>query len=290
MTESYSSLLIVLPLFFMSLGIALFVMKAIDNAKGQLAARKAIGEESDHDPYMDALAVLLKVLNFNQQETKEKLVKAGIYSNVIANVYYLIKIVPFVVCLCVAIFLLIAEFFDISMFVVVVALSAIVFLIAPDAYVASRGNRITRKISNRLPFLLDLMNVCVHTGMTIEASLEYLAKELRTVDKHLAYVLKKTLERAQLVGIERALEDFYTFVPTAETQSVVMTLTQSLKYGSSVGPVLGTLACDIRELSMMDLEEKIGKMGAKMSIPLIAFIMVPIIVLIAAPGIMRMLA
>lgn len=54
------------------------------------------------------------------------------------------------------------------------------------------------------------------------------------------------------------------------------------------GSVLATLATDIREINMMDLEEKIGKMGAKMSIPLITFIMVPIVVLIAAPGILRM--
>ncbi|MCW0471144.1 hypothetical protein OH492_29490 [Vibrio chagasii] len=59
--------------------------------------------------------------------------------------------------------------------------------------------------------------------------------------------------------------------------------------GSSVGPGWQRLAnLDIRELNMMDLEERI-KDGGKMSIPLIAFIMVPIAVLIAAPGILRML-
>ncbi|MRE06973.1 type II secretion system F family protein, partial [Vibrio parahaemolyticus] len=44
-----------------------------------------------------------------------------------------------------------------------------------------------------------------------------------------------------------------------------------------------------KAINMLELEEKIGKMGAKMSIPMIAFIMIPIVVLIAAPGIMRML-
>ncbi|HCE3069066.1 TPA: type II secretion system F family protein, partial [Vibrio parahaemolyticus] len=154
---------------------------------------------------------------------------------------------------------------------------------------SSRGNANVRHVSSRLPFLLDLMNVCVHTGMTLEASLDYLSNELKTVDENLAYVVKKTSERAKIVGLDRALTEFYDLVPTTEAQSFVMTLTQSLKYGSSVGAVLASLASDIREINMLELEEKIGKMGAKMSIPMIAFIMIPIVVLIAAPGIMRML-
>ncbi len=116
-----------------------------------------------------------------------------------------------------------------------------------------------------------------------------LAKELHSIDSNLAHVVRVTVERSRLVGLEKALEEFYDLVPTSESQSFVMTMAQSLQFGSSVGPVLATLATDIRELNMMDLEERIGKMGAKMSIPLIAFIMVPIVVLIAAPGILRML-
>jgi tight adherence protein C len=41
---------------------------------------------------------------------------------------------------------------------------------------------------------------------------------------------------------------------------------------------------------MLGVEEKIGKLAAKMSIPLILFIMMPIVILITAPGIMRVMA
>lgn len=82
------------------------------------------------------------------------------------------------------------------------------------------------------------MNVCVHTGMTIESTLEFLSNEIATVDENLAFVLRRTTERARVVGLEKALAEFYDIVPTTEAQSFVMTLTQSLQYGSSVG--LGT--------------------------------------------------
>ncbi|HDR1493492.1 TPA: type II secretion system F family protein, partial [Pasteurella multocida] len=44
---------------------------------------------------------------------------------------------------------------------------------------------------------------------------------------------------------------------------------------------------DIREIQLLIIEEKLGTLSAKMSIPLILFIMFPIIILILAPGIMR---
>jgi tight adherence protein C len=69
-----------------------------------------------------------------------------------------------------------------------------------------------------------------------------------------------------------------------------MTLKQSLQYGSSIYGVLTTLAGDIRDVQMLTLEEKIGKLAAKMSVPLILFIMIPIVILIAAPGILRMMS
>lgn len=129
----------------------------------------------------------------------------------------------------------------------------------------------------------------MRTGMTIEASVAYLAHEMEGFDADIAHMLHKTNERAKLVGLESALEELYARVPTNEVRSFVMTLNQSLQYGSSIYEVLSNLAKDIREVHMLELEEKIGKLSAKMSIPLILFIMFPIVILITAPGIMRLL-
>lgn len=284
-----NSVLVWGAVFLVSLGLAVLLMLLWDNTKANIATRKIIGstrEESQRTKFLDAIT---SRVSFNKEETKRKFITAGIYSDILVDTYYLFKIIPFTLCLLVIGY----EYFDneLNLFMALVYLlvAVVTFVIAPDAYISSRGKSNIKHISSRLPFLLDLMNVCVHTGMTIESSLDYLSKELTTVDKHLAYVVRVTVERSKLVGVEKALEEFYDLVPTSESQSFVMTLVQSLQFGSSIGPVLATLASDIREINMMDLEEKIGKMGAKMSIPLIAFIMVPIVVLIVAPGIMRML-
>lgn len=165
----------------------------------------------------------------------------------------------------------------------------IAVIILPDAYLAFRSRKIRQRISSQLPYLLDLMAVCVQTGMTIESTMAYLAIEIVGFDKDLAYMLKKTNDRARIVGLEQALEELYERVPTAEIRSFVMTINQSLQYGSSIYKVLTTLATDIRETHMLSLEEKVGKLSAKMSAPLVLFIMFPIVILIIAPGIARLM-
>lgn len=169
------------------------------------------------------------------------------------------------------------------------ALWLVVIIIAPDLLLAAKAKSLIAKISTQLPYLLDLMAVCVQTGMTIEASMSYLSHEMSSFDKDLAHILAKTDERSRVAGLAVALDDLYLHVPSTEMRSFVMTLKQSLQYGSSIYPILITLASDIREVQMLGLEEKIGKLSAKMSIPLIVFIMIPVVILIAAPGIMRMM-
>ncbi|EMN7212802.1 type II secretion system F family protein [Vibrio vulnificus] len=288
MNLSLSSVIFILVALVISVVVAIFALKMWDETRAEMAVRKIIGSTKEQQKRDDLFLSFFKRFSFNKEETKKKLVAAGIYSDFIAQTYYLFKIVPLFLTIGGGLLAVSQEVIDLNEMILIGAFSLIIFVAGPDMYISSRANRITQHISSRLPFLLDLMNVCVHTGMTIEATLEYLAKELQTVDKYLAFTVNVTVQRSKVIGIEKALEEFYEMVPSSEAQSFVMTLVQSLQFGSSVGQVLGTLATDIRQINMMDLEEKIGKLGAKMSIPMIVFIMLPIIILIIAPGIMRM--
>ncbi len=81
----------------------------------------------------------------------------------------------------------------------------------------------------------------------------------------------------------------YVFkVPTPEIRSFALTLIQNLQYGTSIATVLSDLSEDMRKSQVLSIEEKIGKLAAQMSVPLILFIMFPIVILILAPGMMQM--
>ncbi|WP_434355100.1 type II secretion system F family protein [Parasalinivibrio latis] len=230
-------------------------------------------------------------LTFNKEEINQKMQAAGFYNSVIATYYMPIKLSLFAIATVIVLFTgdsLGLE--ETRMKIVAIASITLVVVFGPEILLDIRKKALAYAISQRLPYLLDLMAVCVQSGMSIEASIHYLATEMASFDRDIAHLLKKTNDRAKVVGLEKALNELLTRVPTNEMRSFVNTLNQSLQYGTSIYQVLSTLAKDIRDIQILALEEKVGKLSAKMSVPLILFIMMPIVILITAPGIMRMMA
>lgn len=223
------------------------------------------------------------------KEISQKFLAAGIYDPRWAKMFVPIKLGALVIGLLVILSLDLSAGKPMMTIVIHCSVWLIIALILPDAFLSFKARELTHSITSRLPYLLDLIAVCVQTGMTIEASIRYLSKEMDAFDKDIAYLLKRVNDRTNLVGIGVALEEMYVRVPSNEMRSFVMTLNQSLHYGSSIYAVLSTLSADIREVQLLTIEEKIGKLAAKMSVPLILFIMIPIVILVAAPGVMRMM-
>ncbi|MCC4797727.1 biotin synthase [Enterovibrio norvegicus] len=223
-------------------------------------------------------------------EISEKLIGAGIYNTAIAPYYFLLK---YTICgIGVLVILLKGDSLGVVTIqdkVIYLSLLILSVVILPDLYLEFRRRSLALKLTRKLPYLLDMMGVCVQTGMTIESTLFYLTTEMAAFDRDMAFMLKRLRDRAQTMGLEKALQELYDRIPSPEMHSFVMTLTQSMQHGTSIYKVLSTLAKDIREIQLLSLEEKAGKLSSKMSVPLIIFIMIPIVILITAPGIMRIM-
>lgn len=219
-----------------------------------------------------------------RKELEQKLLDAGYYGKNIARYY-----IPTKIAVSVVVGILLAVFLDTSLINRLVAMFAagVIVIILPDILLDVRKRYMVRKISKNLPYLLDMMSVCVQTGMTIEASLAYLHGELSTFDKDLCYQVKKTSDSSKIHGIEKALNDLSKRLPAPEIQSFVLTIIQNLHYGTSVANILSDLAEDMRRIQLLKVEEKVGKLAAKMSVPLILLIMFPIVILILAPAVMQ---
>lgn len=246
-------------------------------------------KEEEHQEINYFVRFFSKVFISNNEEIKNKFISAGFYDFKYASLYMPIKYMVLLIGSALIIWFTKQQEMKTTMIIALSSGWLVIIIILPDALLDRKSKKLTHKVSTQLPYLLDLMAVCVQTGMTIEAAMSYLSKEMAGFDKDLTQVLVKTNDRARIVGLAKALDELYIRVPSNEMRSFVMTLKQSLQYGTSIYTVLTTLAADIRDVQMLELEEKIGKLAAKMSIPLIVFIMVPIVILIAAPGIMRMM-
>ncbi|WP_261822694.1 type II secretion system F family protein [Vibrio neonatus] len=221
-----------------------------------------------------------------QREMRDKFEDAGIYNRELLRYYTPIKIGLLILSsICILLFV-----YETKSMLISVMIAIVTVIIIPDSYLAMRKKKLIEKNSRQLPYMIDMMSVCVQTGMTLEAAFRYLGNELKSFDKDLCYQIRKTSDAAEVKGMEAALSDLSRRVPTPQVRSFTLTLTQNIQYGTSVAPVLSDLAEDFRNEQILIMEEKIGKLAAKMSAPLILFIMFPIIILILAPGISRMMS
>ncbi|WP_187993153.1 type II secretion system F family protein [Vibrio harveyi] len=220
----------------------------------------------------------------HRHELEQKLIEAGYYNTEWAKFYFPAKLAVLVVVTG----LVLLSDMTVNNQLIIIIFTLIAVIVLPDTLLQMRRKMLIFKTSSQLPYLLDMMSVCVQTGMTIEAALVYLGKELAEFDSDLCYQIKRTSDSAKIHGLEKALNDLSDRIPTPPIRSFVLTIIQNLQYGTSVAQVLSDLAEDMRKVQILTVEEKVGKLSAKMSVPLILFIMFPIVILILAPGIMQM--
>lgn len=145
-----------------------------------------------------------------------------------------------------------------------------------------------RHISDDLPFMIDLMAVCVQSGMSIENTFRYISENTADINQDIATLLARTVVKNEVSGMNAALEQLYQEMPDNEVRILCSTLQQSIKYGSSIYQVLLDLSKEIREMQLLSTEEKVASLSSKMTIPMIVLIMLPLLIIIAGPGLINM--
>ncbi len=162
-------------------------------------------------------------------------------------------------------------------------------VILPNVIIAQIIHKKIKILLEELPGFIDLVAVCVQTGMTINQSLLRVGEDFKGLNADLSFIIARVMQRAEITSLSQALTELSLALPSKEIRLFCTVLQQSLHFGSSVYEQLIHLSTDIREIQILRLEEKMGMLSAKMSLPLIVFIMFPIVILILAPGAMRIL-
>lgn len=163
-----------------------------------------------------------------------------------------------------------------------------VIIIVPARVQAAVTQRHFRRISNDIPYAIDLLAVCIQSGMTVEASLGYIAHKMEMINKDLSSLLIRTVLRADVSGINTALEQLSSEINNEEVRMLCSALLQSTKFGSSIYAVLIDLSKEIRQMQLLAMEEKVAALSAKMTFPMIAFILFPLIAIVVGPGLIKM--
>ena len=137
---------------------------------------------------------------------------------------------------------------------------------------------------------LDLLLLCVESGMSMEHALKRVGKEMGAQSAELAEEL--TLTTAELSFLEdrtRAYENLGRRTGLDNVKAVMTALIQADRYGTSVGQALRVMAEEGRETRMMDAEKKAAALPPKLTVPLILFFLPVLFIVIMAPAILKVM-
>jgi tight adherence protein C len=161
----------------------------------------------------------------------------------------------------------------------------------PDLYVSNRIQARQDSIMRAFPDALDLLLICVESGMSIEAAFNRVSAEVGTQSIELAEELSlTTAELSYLQDRKIAFQNLTNRCGHPGVRAVAAALVQSEKYGTPMGQALRVTALENREMRMSEAERKAASLPAKLTVPMILFFLPCLFVIILGPAAMKIFA
>ncbi len=147
---------------------------------------------------------------------------------------------------------------------------ALLGLYLPNLYVQAKADRRKEAIVNGFPDCLDLMLVCVESGLGLEAAMDRVGREMVKSHPLIAELLSITVLQLRAgASREEAFRKLANSSAVEEIRSFTTLIIQSDKLGSSIASTLRVYAAEMRERRQMRAEEKAHRLPVLISIPLV---------------------
>jgi tight adherence protein C len=221
---------------------------------------------------------------------RRRLILAGIYDSR-AVAFFFIARTGLAVGLGIAAFVLLPMFVPLtpSMFWMCVVSAGFVGYMAPSFYINRRITRNKDEHRAGFPDFLDLLVVCADSGLSMEASLERVGRELGDSYPSLCANIHMTnLEIRAGKTMTESLEHFGDRLGLDEARAFATLVQQSAELGSSITDALRVYSDDMRHQRLSRAEEKAYSLPARLSLPMMLCIFPVIFVVILLPVVVRL--
>lgn len=162
---------------------------------------------------------------------------------------------------------------------------------APNIYVKNLITKRQQKIQLAWPDALDLLLICVESGMSIEAALQKVGQEVGSSSAELAEEMAlTTAELSYLQERKSAYINLAERTGLDGVKAVTTALIQSEKYGTPLGQSLRVMADENRVMRMQEAEKKAAALPPKLTVPMILFFLPVLFVVIMGPAVMQIMA
>lgn len=162
---------------------------------------------------------------------------------------------------------------------------------APDLYIRNAADKRRAILQKSLPDGLDLLVICAEAGLSLDAALQRVAREIVLSAPLLAEEFNLTaLELGFLPDRKQALDNLNQRTDMPSVRAVVNTLKQSEKYGTPLAKSLRILSTEFRDDRLMKAEEKAARLPVLMTGPMIFFIMPLLFIILLGSAMIKLLA
>lgn len=170
-----------------------------------------------------------------------------------------------------------------------ITLGAVIFgLYLPEVWLTNLIQRRQTDLSRGLPDALDLLVICAEAGLSLDAALSRVSRELDKAQPAIADEFSLTAtELGFLPDRKEALRNLAHRVNLPTVRGVVSTLQQTEKYGTPLAQSLRVLAAEFREQRVLKAEEKAARLPATLTVPLVLFILPSLFIVLIGPAIIK---
>lgn len=169
-----------------------------------------------------------------------------------------------------------------------VALAAAAGFLGPNQFVSMRGRRRQKQIRRALPNALDLMVVCVESGLGLDQAIMQTAKELRRAHPEISQEFAQV--NFELKAGKRRVEALRNLAERCAVdglKKLVAVLVQADRFGTGIAQTLREHSDYMRVQSRQVAEEKAAKLGVKLIFPIFFCILPSLFVVTVGPVFVR---
>jgi tight adherence protein C len=221
----------------------------------------------------------------------EKLAQAGFRGPRPVSTFYFFRfILPFVFAVTAALYLFLVNDFGMPPMnrVVCCFVGLTLGYYAPNIYISNVAQKRRESIVGAFPDSLDLLLICVESGMSIEAAIQKVSQEIGGASIELAEELTLlTAEISYLPERRMAYEGLAMRTNHPGIRSVTTAMIQAERYGTPLGAALRVMAKENRDMRLAYAEKKAAQLPAKLTVPMILFFLPVLFIVILGPAVLK---
>jgi tight adherence protein C len=222
---------------------------------------------------------------------QKKLIQAGLRGPKPISIFYLCRFaLPMVFGLGTLVYIWFVNDHDLSfnMKIGAVVVGFAAGFYGPNLFVENRITKRRTSIMRAFPDSLDMMLICVESGMSIEQAFARVGEEIGSASVELAEEL--ALTTAELSYLQDRRQAYYNLAERTNhpgVKGVATALVQAEKYGTPMGSALRVMAKENREMRITEAEKKAAALPAKLTVPMIVFFLPVLFLVILGPAFIR---